>query len=163
MGIVIRKASPEDACDWADCRISCLQSSYKGIYPDEIISKLPLEKEMHIEGYKTKLADPGDNEYYSVIHSGEMIGFLVTDTIKSEILAIYLLEDFWGKGYGKEIMDFAVNELKRTKHEEIISLWVFEKNIRARQFYERYGFSLHGAKKEINRYDISLVQVKYVL
>jgi RimJ/RimL family protein N-acetyltransferase len=42
-----------------------------------------------------------------------------------------LIEEFWGKGYGKKILDFAINTLKNSEHKEI-SLWVVEENSRAR-------------------------------
>jgi len=161
--MTIRRALPEDAYDWAVCRISCWQSAYKGIFSEEIINNMPSEKEQHIERYKKCLTDQGNIEYYSVVLSEKMmIGSLVIDRINSEIWAIYLLEQFWGKGYGKKIMDFAVNELKCEKTKEIY-LWVFEKNHRARRFYEKYGFRADGAQKESGRYGIPLVELRYVL
>ncbi len=35
MGIIIRKAIPQDANNYTVCHISCWQSAYKGIVPDE--------------------------------------------------------------------------------------------------------------------------------
>ena len=162
MLITIRKATPKDAYDWAVCSISCWQSAYRDIYPDAIMDNIPLEKEQRIEKYKKSLAAPGDIEYYSVLHAEQMIGFLIIEPTHSEIYAIYLLEEFWGKGYGKEIMDFAVNKLSRTNPNEI-SLWVFEKNTRARRFYEKYGFTHDGSKKQSNRYGVPLEELRYVL
>ena len=162
MAITIRKATPEDAYDWAECSIHCWQSAYRDIYPSEIMGNLPLEKEQRIEKYKKRLATPGEVEYYTVLHSRKMIGFLVTSEIHSEIYAIYLLEEFWGKGYGKEVMAFAVNKLTRVNPKEI-TLWVFEKNTRARRFYEKYGFMHDGGRKPSNRYDIPMDELRYVL
>jgi len=50
--------------------------------------------------------------------------------------------------------------LKSMGYREII-LWTFEENKRARYFYEKYGFVLDGAKKEMNK-GKALVAVRYV-
>jgi ribosomal protein S18 acetylase RimI-like enzyme len=46
------------------------------------------------------------------------------------------------------MMDFAVSELMRMGCKEVF-LWTLEKNIRAKLFYEKYGFVFDGSKKEI--------------
>ena len=169
MGITIRKALPEDAYDYAMCHISCWQSAYKGIVSDEFLSNMTVEKEQRIERYRKVLTEPGDCEYYCVLHEEILVGFLIInksqDEDKSyigEIWAIYLIEKFREKGYGKEILAFAVNELKRIEPKEIF-LWVFEKNHNARQFYEKCKFSFDGIRKESTNRGGSLALVKYVL
>ena len=109
MEITIRKALPEDAYDYTICHISCFQSAYKGIVPDEYMANMLAEKEQRCERYKTTLADPGDCEYYCVMYAERMIGWLIINKNRAEdqsgiceIWAIYLMEEFWGKGYGKE-------------------------------------------------------------
>ena len=56
-----------------------------------------------------------------------------------EIISIYLLPEYIGKGYGKILMEATLLELKRQGYENVF-LWVLEENIRARDFYERFGF-----------------------
>ena len=162
MGIIIRKALSEDACSLADCDISCWQSAYKGIVPDEFLEKMLIEKDQRVEKYRKALSDPGDCEYYCAMYAETMIGFFIIHKSDGDIWAIYLIEKFWGKGYGKDMMKFAVNELKRIGHKKIL-IWVFEDNHRARRFYEKYGFSFDGTKKENDRYGKPLVQFRYVL
>lgn len=58
-----------------------------------------------------------------------------------EIVSIYLLPYYIGKEYGKSLMDAVLSELKKQGYEKVF-LWVLEENIRARNFYEKYGFSL---------------------
>ncbi len=58
-----------------------------------------------------------------------------------EVISIYLLPEYIGKAYGRHLMEFAVSELKKQGYEKIF-LWVLEENVRARRFYERFGFSL---------------------
>lgn len=165
MGITIRKATPEDANIYTDCQISCFQSAYKGIVSDEYLSNMLAEKDQRVEKYKKTFKDPGDCEYYCVMYEEKMVGFLIVnkncDKENPGIWAIYLVEEFWGKGYGKEMLNFAINELKHVNPNEI-SLWVFEENYRARRFYEKHNLSFDGMKREV-KYGKSLVQLKYVL
>lgn len=44
-----------------------------------------------------------------------------------------------GKGYGKTLMKSTLSDLKMQGYENIF-LWVLEENIRARYFYEQFGF-----------------------
>lgn len=156
--ITIRKASSEDACNYVDCLISCWQSAYKGIVPDEFLNNMSADKGQRIEKYRKSLTNP-DIETYCVIHEEGIIGFLCIHKKDSDIWAIYLIEEFCGKGYGKAILDFAVTELKRIGHKQIF-LWVFEENYRARRFYEKNRFYLNGEKREMT-YGKPLVQLRY--
>lgn len=58
-----------------------------------------------------------------------------------EIVSIYLLPQYMGKGYGKYLLDAAVRELAQLGFHDIF-LWVLEDNLRARRFYEKAGFTL---------------------
>ncbi len=57
-----------------------------------------------------------------------------------EIISIYLLPEYMGKGYGKLLLKTGVSELKKLGYEDIF-LWVLRENNRARRFYERFGFA----------------------
>jgi RimJ/RimL family protein N-acetyltransferase len=59
------------------------------------------------------------------------------------------------------MMDYAISELSQAGYQEVI-VWVLIDNNRARQFYEKYGFTLDGASKEIEIGEI-LTEVRYVL
>jgi ribosomal protein S18 acetylase RimI-like enzyme len=161
MGLMIRKALPEDAYDYAICGISCWQSAYKGIVPDEYLTNMLTEKEQRAERFRKAFTDPGNIQYYHVMYTDKMIGILTYDIVNAEIWAIYLIEEFWDKGYGKKMLDFAINELRCTEPNEIF-LWVFEKNKRARRFYEKHNFVFDGTKKE-KEYGKPLTCMRYVL
>jgi RimJ/RimL family protein N-acetyltransferase len=125
------------------------------------------ETEQRAEKCRQALIDPGDYEFFCAVIDGKIIGRLIIsksrDEDKSdagEIAAIYLMKAFWGNGYGREMMDFAVNSLKRMGHSEAF-LWVFEENVRARRFYEKYGFVFDGTKKEFEL-GKPLVELRYV-
>ena len=160
--ITIRKAQAEDANAYTNCTITCWQAAYREIVSNEYLDNMPTNKPLW-EKTLARLETPGFCEYYCVMRNNEMIGQLIVDTEHSEIWAIYLIEAFWGMGYGKEMLDFAINTLENAGHKQV-TLWVFEENQRARRFYEKHGFTFNGAKKTVDKYGgVPLVEVQYAL
>ena len=60
-----------------------------------------------------------------------------------EIVSIYFLPAYMGKGYGKHLLKKCVEELNGLGYNNIL-LWVLENNQRARRFYEKNGFTCSG-------------------
>lgn len=60
-----------------------------------------------------------------------------------EIISIYFLPEYMGKGYGKCLLEKVVEELIAMGFKKIF-LWVLEDNHRARHFYEKFGFKNSG-------------------
>lgn len=56
-----------------------------------------------------------------------------------EIVSIYFLPDYMGKGYGNHLLEKCIEELKSFGYDKLL-LWVLEDNLRARRFYEKNGF-----------------------
>lgn len=79
-----------------------------------------------------------------------------------EIVSLYLLPAYWGRGYGRMLMDGVLSQLSRMGYQDIY-LWALEKNHRARRFYERYGFTLSGETKIDSIGGKELTEVQYVL
>lgn len=129
------------------------QRAYQGIVPQEYLAKITPERRADM--YRKTLASSQD-EYYLAFLDEQPMGMLVlgisrdADASESvgEIYAIYLLADYWDQGYGKQLMNFALSRLKELSY-RTVTLWVMEKNNRARRFYERYGFVLDGSEKEL--------------
>ncbi len=63
-----------------------------------------------------------------------------------EIYAIYMLEAYYGKKIGYELLNAAFEKLADYKK---IAVWVLKGNERAIRFYERYGFRFDGVEAEI--------------
>lgn len=79
-----------------------------------------------------------------------------------EIVSIYLLPEYIGKGCGRELFKATIDELKKLGFNDIF-LWVLEENRRARRFYEKAGFNLSGKYLEDNIGGKDLIEVQYVL
>ena len=168
MDFTIKKVLAKDAYEYTACHISCWQSAYKGIIPSDYLENMKTEIEQRTDRLKNNLIEMTDYSYYYATINDKMIGRLIfgksLDDDKpnaGDVTAIYLIEEYWYKGYGRKMMDFAVTELKPIGYNEII-VWVVEDNSRARRFYEKYGFTLDGAKKEM-QFGIPLTIVRYTI
>lgn len=137
------------------------KSAYKGIIPQEYLDSIP-------EGRWAPKLDKQGWGTMVCIDYGKIIG--TSNFCKSrfeqfkgwgEIVSIYLLPDYIGKGYGKSLMDAVLSELKKQGYEKVF-LWVLEENIRARNFYEKYGFSLTDDILDDNIGGKDLREIRYV-
>ena len=60
-----------------------------------------------------------------------------------EVVSLYLLPEYMGRGLGKALLSAAAERLKERGFRDIL-LWVLEENRRARDFYEKAGFFSAG-------------------
>lgn len=79
-----------------------------------------------------------------------------------EIVSIYFLPQYMGKGFGTLLMQAALAELKKMGYQSCC-LWVLEENERARHFYEKMGFGPDGTYMEQEIEGKSLREMRYVL
>lgn len=115
------------------------KAAYRGMLPEEYLQSIP-------EGQWVKsLNTPGRNSVLC-LDDGVLAG--TSSFCKSrfepfegygEIVSMYLLPEYIGKGYGKALMEFVLGELKKQGFKEAF-LWVLEENQHARRFYVRAGF-----------------------
>jgi len=169
MSVVIDKVLPEDAFEFTACHIACWHSAYKGIIPDDYLANMSKEIEQRTERTRKNLNEvTEDTSYYCAKFENKIIGFFIITKSRDEdklqagqITAIYLLCEFWNKGYGRQMMNCAIDALRNMGHREII-VWVLEENHRAKRFYEKCGFLPDGTKKEIE-IGKSLIEIRYVL
>lgn len=94
------------------------------------------------EGY---LSNKNDNEdYFIVLDKGESIGFLNTSIEGNKgFFDIGLIKEYRGKGYGKKLLETAIQYLNEKEVEEIC-LTVIEKNNIAYEMYKKRGFKVYN-------------------
>ena len=165
-GVEIRKATLNDAYEYAACKLSSWQAAYKNIIPDDYLNSLSINEE--IEKFTLGYTTYHDYSYYCAFYKNSLIGIFVIGKSRDEdkptcgeICAIYLLPKFWNRGYGKTMMNYAINVLKTQGYNEII-LWVLDENSRAKYFYENCSFTFDGTQKEIH-IGKPLLENRYVL
>ena len=163
MVLNIIKATLDDAYNLSYVHALSWKEAYKGIVPDEYAVTQTVES--GIEKMQKMIINKPDANYIAEL-DGKAIGRLAIHECYDEDLpdageigALYILPDFWGKGYGKEIAAFALKELKSRGYSRV-SLWTLEQSTRATGFYERVGFVLDGAKKTLD-FGIPLIAVRY--
>lgn len=113
--------------------------AYKNIIPKDYLDSIE-------EGRWVAALDICEWQTFVCIDNGKYIG--TSSFCKSrfeqypncgEIISIYFLPEYMGKGYGKELLEAVVSELKTQGYKEIF-LWVLDDNIVAKNFYEKQGF-----------------------
>lgn len=63
-----------------------------------------------------------------------------------EIISIYLLPEYMGRGCGRPLLEAAMAALAAQGYQKVF-LWVLEENRRSRAFYERRGFVFSGVRR----------------
>ena len=137
------------------------KSAYQGIVPQTYLDSIPAGR------WISSLKNPAwhtlvmlDNDLiagtssYCASRFERMKGY-------GEIISIYLLPEYCGKGYGKRLLQAAVDGLYKIGFTDIF-LWVLEGNNRARQFYEKFGFIITGDYLDDNIGGKPLRELQYV-
>ncbi len=78
-----------------------------------------------------------------------------------EIVSIYLLPAYFGKGYGHKLLKAALDDLKIAGYNDVY-LWVLENNEAAKKFYERNGFVFNNEKYSFAIMGKPLQDMRYI-
>lgn len=117
--------------------------AYKGIIAQSYLDSIP-------KGHWCPAFDKPDRHTLVMLDGDKIIG--TSSYCKSrfenyshwgEIIFIYFLPEYMSKGYGKDLLEQAVKELKKMGFKKLF-LWVLEDNHKARRFYEKFGFKFSG-------------------
>ncbi len=135
----IRYIQPEDAQETGNIYAQSWKYAYKDIIPQSYLD--------NISGTNWACNLSGGRKSLVMTESGKIIGTASFSKSRwtshedyGEIVSIYFLPEYIGKGYGKALLDRTMEELKQLGFEKIL-LWVLADNQRARAFYERNGFA----------------------
>lgn len=78
-----------------------------------------------------------------------------------EVISIYFMPEYIGKGYGRQLLNSVLDELNKQGFQEVF-LWVLEENTRARHFYESLGFTYTNEFLDDSIGGRALREVRYV-
>lgn len=113
--------------------------AYRDIIPQDYLDSIPAGR------WADRIHSTGRSNLV-LIENGMMIGTASFGKSRwekyndyGEIISVYLLPDFIGKGYGRLLIHKCVEELKQCGYHKVL-LWVLAENSRARIFYEKTGF-----------------------
>ena len=121
--------------------------AYRGIVPQAYLDGIPAgrwAKTLNGSGWESLVLAEGERLVGTACVSPsrweDWPGF-------GEIIALYLLPAYMGRGYGTALLAAAVERLAGLGYRDIL-LWVLEDNHRARAFYEKRGFRYSGTRME---------------
>ena len=169
---MIRKAVEEDAERLAEIHISGWRHAYRGILSDDFLfGKLNVCR--RAGNIRKELAE-GGGEHYVVAAGSGVAAFMVVgpsrdedkrDGGRFELWAIYVEPAMKRSGLGGELLAFCEQEAARRGMREV-SLWVLERNLAGRAFYEKHGYRPDGAAKTLERLPsadgVPVVEIRYV-
>jgi ribosomal protein S18 acetylase RimI-like enzyme len=148
--MIIRKAVLTDAAGIARVHVNSWRTTYKGIIPDSFLDNLSYDKRTEL--WKRNISREGNYVFVAETENKEIIGF--ADCGKREdnhiansgdLTAIYLLEEYQGKGIGKGLMKQLFYQFEELGYDRVF-VEVLEDN-KTSGFYEHYGAALHKTGK----------------
>ncbi|RXZ71543.1 GNAT family N-acetyltransferase [Fusobacterium necrophorum] len=172
----IRKAKLEDLDSLANIHSLTWQAAYKHIFSDTLLKSLRQDNKFleRKEKFKKDIEKNSSIDIFllETFFNGKMekVGFLVLSSLKlqkrnnhiAEIIALYILPEFWGQGFGKVMMEFSIERFQRFHAKEII-LWVLKDNKRARSFYKKFGFVSTGEERELPIEHVPEIEYKLII
>lgn len=163
MDVIIRQLTEkDDPLQISNIYEQSWKHAYKGIIPQQFLDSIP-------SGRWVKSLDTPGRTHFAAELDGKLIGTASICPSRwekhkdcGEIVSIYFLPEYIGKGFGGALFDRCVSELTKQGFERVI-LWVLEENLAARRFYERNGFVCTGEYREDSIGGKPLREVLYAL
>lgn len=119
------------------------REAYDDLLPEEFQETMTLEKCRF-------LSQKYPENTLIAMDGKKVVGFISYGNFRDEaiqvgeIIALYVLKDYYGKGVSEQLMHAAFVALD---HVSEIYLWVLKDNKRAIAFYQKMGFSFDGQEK----------------
>lgn len=167
--MIIREANEKDAIEIAKIHVKAWQVGYKELMPKEYLELLSIESKITI--WSEALTKKGLGTNLVIEQNGFIVGFSVFGPARDkelenkncgELVALNILPEYWGNGFGSELTKYVINVSKNKKWDALY-LWVIKQNIRARRIYESFGFVEEGAEKSDTKLTgHELHEVRYV-
>lgn len=157
----IRPATIDDADALGALHMACWREAYGELLSAEFFERATPESSagrwrvtiprLASDGGLLLLAEEG----------GELVGFACSGPGRGEgapreleLYAIYVRASAYGSGVGQRLLDATIDDRPA-------SLWVLERNPRARAFYERNGFAHDGTTERLPDFE-DQIELRYV-
>lgn len=148
MEIIITKITENDILELQEIGRKTFSETFSENNTEESMNEY-LESSFSTEKLSTELNDKNSEFYFAKIND-EVIGYLklnigssqteIKDDNTLEIERIYVSKDFHGKKVGQILYEKAI-EIAKQKKVDYVWLGVWEKNLRAINFYQKNGFT----------------------
>ena len=163
--VEVRAATTEDAPAIARVHVRSWQAAYRGLIHDEHLDAL--DENARADGWRAAIRS-GRGRVLVADTRCEVVGFAALMASRDddaepecgEVGAIYLVQEVWGRGLGRALMDVSLERLTHDGFTEA-TLWVLRGNERAIRFYERAGFRPDGTEKTDESRGYPLHELRY--
>jgi len=159
-GVRIRSAIPADAGALAEVHRSTVLTAYAGIFPAH--APAPAIEDL-VKDWKSAFSDTTFRAFLAEGPAGPVgtVGVRADPDVPGcgQLRRLHVLPEQWGQGTGSALYEAAMEDLVNSGYGEA-SLWVLEKNPRARAFYERRGWAL-VAGQTLKWARLDLIEVRY--
>jgi len=162
----IKRAEAFDAHAISNIHALSWKSAYKGIVPQQYLDEL--KNDFWANAFEDWISN--DKITVQIMYDNDLpIGCIAYGKSRDatlpdwgEIVSIYFLPDFMGKGYGKDLINLALSDMKKQGVRDIY-IWVLDDNQPARRFYEKSGFHCNNDKYPLEILGKALIDVRYVI
>ncbi|MDP6636651.1 MAG: GNAT family N-acetyltransferase [Phycisphaerae bacterium] len=149
-----RYIAADDVASVAQVHLDSWNTAYRGLVPDEFLAVFTFEKRKDLairalddDAQDTVVIEDDEGIFGFVVFGASRDGDAEAGAV-GEIWGIYIDPGDWRKGAGRMLAQYAQSAL-RERGFTAATLWVLEGNSDAREFYEKLGFRLDGARKTV--------------
>lgn len=148
MGIIIREMNENDIEGKAYVHYKSWHETYTGLVSDKYMKNITLEKCVDIAKRYS------ENTVVAIIDD-KVVGFAcygqsrdedLANKNTGELMAIYIIKAYQGRGIGKLMVNACFQKLSSYKK---VSVWVLSENYNTIGFYKSFGFEADGTKRLI--------------
>jgi len=140
---IIRKRKVEDCKEISQVVTVAWNETYKGIVPDWFLEELKSNEDERTKNSIEKFDENNNNQLVLEV-DGKVVGFAnfgKSDDKEyencGEIFALYIIGENKGKGYGRKLVNEAINELKKLGYNKMIIACL--KGNPTNEFYKHIG------------------------
>jgi len=153
MEVWVRQATVDEAPALAALQRRTALFAYASIFPPEApqpdLDQMTLDWQRRLNGIHA----PNTRGFAAEVDGNLPAGVIVAcgdpdDRDFGHITRLYVDPRQWGQGMGRSLYDRAISHLTQTGYTQA-SLWVLERNERARNWYERLGWTCTGQRKSV--------------
>lgn len=146
----LRALRLDEVVRYDEVRLDTWRAAYRGLVPDAFLDDLAVTAEL--TAARTAMAQDPDRALHVAVVSGAVVGIAAAGPPRdddldpsgvTELGALYVLPDHWGRGIGRALLEAVLARLPRPRQ----VLWVLEDNERSRAFYASCGFVPDGHRK----------------
>ncbi len=152
----IRYATLNDAGSISSIYQQSTQRGYQDVMAEAAIYSRLLDRLEPFWTQKLAILPSKEQRLLVAEDEGQVIGFVevgaatypeeVATENTGELHFLFVAPDCMGRGIGSRLLTRATELLREDGYSQAI-LWVFSRNIQARRFYERHGWSTNGIER----------------